>query len=125
MIKNGKDIPLNESFGNLPNMASTLDGWLMTLTFIKVVTTVVNFKSIEEETPYTFQGTWQPLSMAELRIKPEHERVWKWYNCHTKINLELKNDDIITYKGTKYRVMKVGFFEDYGYYNYHLVEDYK
>lgn len=125
MIKNGKDTPLNESFGNLPNMASTLDGWLMTLVFIKTIKTIINYNAVETEEEFSFQGVWQPLSLSELKMKPENERTWKWYNCHTKTDLGLKNDDIITYKDIKYRVMSTGYFEDYGYYNYHLVEDYQ
>lgn len=125
MIKNGSDISISNAVGTLPQLGGILDGWLRKLIFIKVVTSIVNYKTVSVETEFQFQGVWQPLSNSEVKMKQEHERAWKWYNCHSKTDLELKNDDIITYKEKKYKIMNVGFYDDYGYYNYHLIEAYQ
>ena len=123
MIKNGKDQSLEYSLdeSTLPNMESTMDRWFVDMTFTRVTTTVVNHVVQETTEDISFRGTWQVLSAREIMLKPEQQRKNTWYQVHSDTALELEVDEIIRYKGTDYRVMKMVPHEIYGYLEYHLV----
>lgn len=122
--KMGKDLPfgLNTS---VPNMADTLDSWLQPLTFNLVVKTVENSEVIETTQNVSFLGVWQPLSFKQLILKPEHQRAWSWWKCHSKINVNLNVDDVIKFRGEQFRVMALGNYDLYGFWEYDLVRDFE
>lgn len=107
----------------LPNVFNTLLGYFQNMVFTTVVKTVVNFQEVETPTDTGFLGVWQPFSIEELRMKPEGQRSWKWFMLHADVTLVLKVDDIVTYEGTQYRVMQKNDYLHYGYFEYHLIED--
>ncbi len=124
MISDAKNRPLTQSYGNLPDVSGAMATWQQAMTFIHVVKTVVNFDVVETPSKKDFQGVWQPFTTRDLLIKPEGQRDWGWFMCHSDIDLSLRPDDIIKYEGANYRVMQQNDYNKYGYFEYHLIEDY-
>ena len=121
----GKDISLDESASGVPKMGETLQGWFQPMTFTKVTKSVVNYQNRETYEDIKFRGVWQPYTAEDLRMVPSGQRSWRWFRVHSEIALELKTDEIILYKGLKYRVMSKLDYTEYDYLEYNLVEDYR
>ena len=123
MINNASNFSFAKS-NQMPNMAQTIESWLIPLTFGVVTKQQNGYYTREVVVNKNFRGVWQPLNFEQLRLKPEGERSWKWFWCHTPIDLELKTDDVIIYLGTQYRVMGAKDYSLNGFYEYELVEDF-
>ena len=70
------NFPRNRSIASLaksgmPQMNTTLIGWEVPLTLIKVVQNVVDGDLQTTETTINFKGVWQPLKDEALELKPE------------------------------------------------------
>lgn len=124
MIKNGANTPLNLSTGTLPQVGAALLDWFQNMVFVIVTTEVIDFVAQQVGTPINFRGVWQPLSPQKLMVKPEGQRNWKWFMLHSDTTLDLENDDVVQYLGVQYRVMAKNDYGKYGYFEYHLVNDY-
>ncbi len=124
MIQNASDTPLDENPGTLPNMQSALLSYFQPLTFTQIVKTVENFNLVETLTDFSFLGVRQPFTAQQLVQKPEGQRAWKWETVHSLPNLSLLPDDIIIFKSVSYRVMQKFDWTEYGYIEYHIVENY-
>lgn len=124
MIKDASSIPLTANSGTLPNVSGALLNWFQILTFTTIVKTVVNFQLVETTTTQDYQAVIQPFTAQQLMIKPEGQRLWKWFTLHSFTDLILVPDDIATIQGVAYRVMGKWDWKEYGYIEYHLVEDY-
>ena len=122
MIKNGANAGIN--FGELPDLSEALLGWFVKMSFIVITKVSEGFKIVEQEEVVSFMGVWQPMGAQKLMMKPEGQRDWKWFTCHSDTSLELKPDDKISYKSAEYRVMEKLDYTEYGYYEYHIVEGY-
>ena len=109
----------------MPTMRSTIMGWFRPLNLTRVIKQTVDFETKEVEIPLPAQGTWQPLSHAQLVIKPEGERAWQWFEIHSTPDLRLEPDDVIFRDGAPYRVMAQGSYDDNGFISYHVVNDYQ
>lgn len=120
----GKNTSLIESSGTLPNMASTLDGWLQKMQFIKITKSTVNYKVVEVEEIIDFVGVWDGLPTHQLSVKTEGERSWKYYGIHASTALDLKPDDKILYLGERYRILSENDYSLYGYHFYEAVQDF-
>lgn len=123
-ITNAGDSRLFQNPGTLPDMSTTLLEWFQPMIFKQIVKSVVDFQNVETPTDINFQGVMQPLTEQQLRMKPEGQRSWKWNLLHAEPGLPLKPDDAITYQGQQYRVMSKKDYTQYGYTEYHLVQDY-
>ncbi len=123
-IISARSLPLAGPNAALPNVSGALQSWLIPMTFGQITKTVVNFIVKEIVTPVSFQGVWQPLTLQKLRMKPEGQRSWSWYMVHTTTDLALKVDDVVSYLGTQYRVTEQNDYHEYGYFEYHLVNDF-
>jgi len=124
MIRNGKNLPLNEVTGTLPDVSGAMCDWFQPITFTQIVKQVIDHKVQETETEISFKGVMQPMRPQEIAYRPEGDRAFKWHTCHTEIGTEFKVDDVILYKGVRYRVKSKANFASYGYLKYDLVEDY-
>ncbi len=124
MIQNAGNNSLAQSFNNLPNLSNPITKWFLPTNFIRITKSVVDFEVVEVETSETFQGVVQNLDSKQLQVKPEAQRAWGWKMIHALPSLILLNDDKIKYDGVKYRVMNIKGFKEYGYIEYHIVEDY-
>lgn len=123
-ITNGKDTPINQQVGTVPNMSMTLNNWLQPMTFMVVTKEVVAFRVAEDGENIAFRGVIQPLSNRDLYMKPEGQRAWSWFWIHATPNLKLNVDEVINYLGTQMRIMGVKDYSLYGYVSYEAVEDY-
>ena len=124
-LHDAADVPLSKNPGTLPNMSDVIGNWFQLLTFDKVIKTIVNFNVVETTTPLMFQGVFQPFTKQKLMMKPEGQRLWKWFMVHAWPTLILNPDDvIIDQSGTQYRVMEKNDLKEYGFVEYDLVQDY-
>lgn len=116
---------INEITG-MPNVSSTLDGWVHPIKLAKIERKIVDGISKPTKVYYDAQGTIQPLSPEQIRLKDEGQRAWSWWQIHVKIgNVELIPDDRIEYNGLDLKVMAKRNYNLNGYVEYHAIEDYK
>lgn len=125
------NFPKNRSISSLiksgmPQMNTTLIGWEVPLTLIKVVQNVVEGELQTTETQINFKGVWQPLKDEALELKPDGQRSWSWYWIHTQSGvLDLNTADKFLFKGKRYKVMEK---KDYGlnsFVEYQVILDYE
>ena len=124
MIKNGRDVLLTQNSGTLPDVSGAMENWFQKMIFNILTKEVVNHVLKETSSELEFRGVWQALKGQALYIKPEGQRNWKWFQVHSDTDLVLKTDDVVRYLGVNYRVMDKTDQSLYGYYEYHLVEDF-
>jgi hypothetical protein len=120
---NAKDKTLRQST-SLPDVRGSVD---LLLQPIKLG--VVTKKQVSGLTVETTEWTWtkavrQAYSAEQLVILPEGQRSWKWYTIHALPDLVLNNDDIIVMHSMRMRVMEKLDYQEYGFVEYHAIEDY-
>ena len=124
MIHNAKDVLLSANPGTLPNVGEALMDWFQPLVLSKVKKSVVNGELYEKVTSYPFMGVVQPFTAQNLEMAPSGQRKWKWYTIHCFPSLILEPDDEFKFKGNDYRVMSKSDWTEYGYIEYHVIQDY-
>lgn len=124
MIFNAKDKKLFANPGTLPDVSGALLSWFQKMLFVKVVKTIVNFQVVETPTRIFFQGVMQAFSEQQLKMKPEGQRAWNWYQLHAELGLVLNPDEVVNYLGNQYRVKSKIDHTQYGFIEYHLILDY-
>lgn len=123
-ITNAADQRLFQNPGTLPDLNEALTEYFQPMIFTQIVKSVVNFQNVETITDINIQGVMQPFSDQKLYMKPEGQRSWKWVLLHAEPGAPLNTDDEVTNLGTQYRVMQKRDYTQYGYVEYHLVQDY-
>ena len=125
------NFPKNRSISNLirsgmPQMNTTLVGWEVPLTLVKIVQSVVEGDLQTTETQITFKGVWQPLKDEALELKPEGQRSWEWIWIHAQSSeLDLNTADKVIFNNKRYKVIEK---KDYGlnsFVEYQLCRDYE
>lgn len=125
------NFPKNKSISSLvksgmPQMNTTLIGWEVPLTLIKVVQNVVEGELQTSETTINFKGVWQPLKDEALELKPEGQRSWEWIWIHAQSGtLNLETADKVLFNNKYYKVIQK---KDYGlnsFVEYQLCRDYE
>ena len=110
----------------MPQMDSTLQGWQVPLTLIKITQNVVDGDLQTTETQIKFQGVWQPLRSEQLELKPEGQRSWEWVWIHAVASeLNLETADKVKFNN---KIYKVESKKDYGlnsFVEYELCRDYE
>jgi hypothetical protein len=124
-IHNGNSQPIRSTGNSLPDMGDTLGEYLQDMSFVHVTKSVVGFECAEALAPVAFKGTKQPYKPTEMELEKIGFRAWRWTMVHSTSDLSLKADDIITIWGQNYRVMSTLPYEENGYYQYKLVDDYQ
>lgn len=122
-IANGANRPLFAKAGTVPDVSGALQDYYQTLVFTQIVKTVVGFQVVETPNPINFRGTIQPFTKRQLLLKPEGQRAWSWFSCHSDPVLTLKVDDVVLWNGKQTRVMAQTNYGLYGYMVYELVQD--
>ena len=61
MIRNGKDSPLNQSTGTLPNVSGAMENWFQPMSFDLITKKTINYKITETIVKHSFRGVWQSL----------------------------------------------------------------
>ena len=122
-------VPINPNqypnSGTLPQVGDTLLDYFQVIQFSVVQKSVVDFQVQENVTTISFMGVWQPFGAQKLKMKPEGQRKWKWFQLHSDPSLSLFPDDIVTFNSVQYRVMDRLDYALYGYMEYHLISDFK
>lgn len=110
----------------MPRIQTRFGGWETLITLMKVTQMVddITGEIVNIKTPIVFNGVVQPLGNKELMTKPTEQRSWQWLQIHTKSEQALDNNDVISYLGKNYQIRAQNSYNDYGYYEYHLVEQY-
>lgn len=124
VILNASTIPLNDNPGTLPNVVAAMASWFVGIVFGVITKTNVDYEIQETIETISFRGVWQPFKPEQLAIKPEGQRSWRWFMVHAEIGLILETDECIIYKGVRYRVMDRLDYQEYGYVQYDIVNDY-
>lgn len=110
----------------MPQMGTTLDGWEVPLTLIKIKQSIVDGDIVTTEQSINFQGVWQPMKDEALELKPEGQRSWEWIWIHAKASqLNLETADKVVFKNKRYKVIQK---KDYGlnsFVEYQLCRDYE
>lgn len=124
MIKNACNTLLSANPGTLPDMQDALTDYFQRLSFVRVKKETINFQNVETETPHNFMGVRQPFSPQQLMLKPVGQRSWLWEMIHSYPDLILTTDEVILFGKVRYRVMQKLDYKEYGYIEYHIVQDY-
>lgn len=109
---------------SVPNIGQSLRAWFQKITLIKVKKIINDFEISESRIPFTTNGVIQPLSGRQLEMKPEGQRSWDWLELHCENGLTLTTDEVVEYRGTKYRIIQQKAYTAYGYAYYQMVNDY-
>lgn len=110
----------------MPNMASTLNGWEVPLSLIKVIQNVSEGDLVTTEKEINFMGVWQPLRDEQLELKPEGQRSWEWVWIHAKASeLNLETADKVIFNNKRFKVMDKKDYSLNGFVEYHLCRDYE
>jgi len=125
MITNAGNTTLNQAHSNLPNLSMTITKWFISIDFVRITKTTVDFETVETESSESFQGVVQNLDSKQLQIYPEAQRAWGWKMIHALPSLIMNVDDRMIFDSIKYRVMNIRDYKEYGYMEYHIVEDYR
>lgn len=116
---------INAAFA-FPNMSTTLNGWEIPLTLVKIVQNVIEGDLVTEEQKISFLGVWQPLKDERLEAKPEGQRSWEWIWIHAKATtLNLDTADKVIFNDKRYKVMEKKDYTLNGFVEYQLVRDYE
>ena len=110
---------------SIPKIQVALNGWESEIVLNKITTTIVDYEPVKTPQTITFNGVVQPLTAEALKLKPLDSRSWEWLMIHTRTQAEIETNDLIEYKGKKYKVMAKNDYSENGYYEYHLVEKYE
>jgi len=125
------NFPSNKSISNLyksgmPQMASTLTGWEVPITIIKITQNVIEGELTTLEQTINFQGVWQPFSYQQLALLPEGQRDWSHYWLHVKSGtLDLQTADKIIFQGNRYKIIERKDYNLNGFIEYHLIADFE
>lgn len=123
-ISNASARTVTDSLSPTPTMGSTLLGWFRPIALARVVKVMEDHELREVERPLVTRGVVQPFSATQLSIKPEGERAWKWWMIHATPDLVLLADEVISYRGTRLRIMRQFPYEANGFVQYEAVEAY-
>ena len=115
-----------KALSGMPQMGTTLSGWEVPLTLVKVIQNVVEGDAVFTEQEISFLGCFQPLKDEQLQFLPENQRSWSWYWIHAKAGtLNLQTADKIIFEDKRYKVMTVKDYSLNGFIEYGIIEDYE
>jgi hypothetical protein len=103
-------------------MTDAFSGLTQQVQFAVLNKTQLNYNTIETiEAVSYFQASLQPLHPQQLAIKPEGQRMWKWYSMWCKNEIPMDNY-IRDAQGLQYRVMSKSDWSQAGYIEYQIVQ---
>lgn len=109
----------------IPNVSNALRGWTTRTTIAIVTKAIVNHRVTESRYNATADLVVQPMPAEQVNRKPTEQRSWKWSSIWIRKGGPVLNvDDVVEFKGHRYRIESVSAWEDGGYRSYQSVEDY-
>lgn len=116
----------NVNYANdLPDVSAGVEMFFQSIKMHKVRKHNEDGYLVERKNCILTQGVRQTFTPAQLAMKPEGQRTWRWSKLHILPEPKLNLDDIVEIRGIKYRVMTMDNHAEYGVISYDLVEDYK
>lgn len=106
----------------LPNVSAAVVKWFKPLSFVLITKENIVGHVSESGVEVNTLGVWQPLNARQVSYKPEGQRDWDWIQMHCLPDVVLKMDDVVV-RNRSYRVNAIKDYRQYGYIEYHLVED--
>lgn len=117
---------LLKNISGMPQMKAAFSGWQSNITVQHITQEIENGFVKQNERCVCLKGTWQPLSPEEIALKPDGQRSWEWIDLHIEGNKILfATNDLVIYRGIKYKIMAVKDYTLNNYSEYHLVLDYQ
>jgi hypothetical protein len=108
-----------------PKIQIAFDGWMSSVTLIKVASVIADYEKVSTDEEIGFNGVVQPLNAEQLQLKPLDQRSWQWLMIHTRPDVFLKNGDFIKYDGKEFKVMEKKDYSLNNYIEYHIVKSYE
>lgn len=140
-IQNGKNVPVNEKAGFVPQMTGALQNFYQPRIFILVDKGISNGVLVEsgdageswtspegqviQGIQVQFMATALIPMERSLDIKQEGQRRWSGWDFLSAPQVKLRPDDCFIHGLIQYRVMKIWDFSLYGFMKYFVFEDYK
>ena len=124
MIVNAKDRKISDISSALPDVSGGVSMLLQPVKIGLVTTKQVSGMTNEYVEWLRTQASMQPYTAEQLAIRAEGERSWQWFTLHTLTDIELNTDDKIIFKHVRYRIMEKLDYSDYGYREFHAIQDY-
>lgn len=109
----------------LPNLSNPVRAYMQNMVLVKVEKAIIDYEEQEVRTEIRTKGVRQPLQPQQLEILSRGERAWKWQCLHVLPNVNLKPDDVVIYKGEKYRIKEKYDCSEYGYIEYIIAQDFE
>ena len=122
-MNNASSKGLNFAAGTLPDVSGAIQDYFQNMIFEQLTKTVSGFQNVEKAMPINFRGMIQPYTERRLMILPEGQRAWSWFELHSDTTLTLQVDDVVIWMGKQTRVMSRQDYIQYGYIDYHLIQD--
>jgi len=122
-IINGREGSIND-LSTVPDVGAQMRAWFQKITLFKITKQFIDFEIVETRLPFTTSGAIQPLSGTKLEMKPEGQRSWDWLELHCENGLILTTDEVVEYRGRKYRIIQQKGYQAYGFTYYEMVNDY-
>lgn len=110
----------------MPQMDTTLNGWEVPLTLVRVTQSVIDGELSTLEKTIHFQGVWQPLREEQLALLPEGQRSWENVWIHAKSSqLNLETADKVIFNSRRYKITSKKDYGLNGFVEYMLIRDYE
>lgn len=123
MIRCGKNASIEES-PMLPDVSAGILDLLQKVHAGIVQKQVVNNRT-EEITVWRDVLACRQAMPENLAVSKEGERSWRWHTIFSTPDLDLETDDSIIIRGVRYRIMDKENWQEYGYFKYSAIEDYR
>lgn len=116
---------LNEQVAPVPNMRSTLLGWVKPITMTRITSTVKDGQATPVEREVKTSGVLLAGDPVKLQMLAEGDRSWESVVLYVFDNLVLETNDRAVIRGVKYRVLQKLDWTAYGYQRFDLLKDYQ
>lgn len=121
---NASDRKISE-LNSLPDVSGSLELLLQPVKIGCVTKKQVSGYTQESIEYIRTKAVRQAFTAQQLILRPEGERAWRWYTIHMLPDIVLKTDDVIILHGLRMRIMEKLDYLEYGFAEYHAIEDFK
>jgi len=125
LAKNASSKNLIDGSSALPDMSPAILEYLQPMNFGCIEKQLVNGYIQEVVVTKKTLAVKQAFSPKQLMMKPEGQRDWNWFKIHTLSNIKLQPDSVFILGKTRYRIMSLFDYPEYGYIEYDVREDYQ
>jgi hypothetical protein len=100
-------------FAMLPNLSSALAPWIQSVVLKTITQTVVNFKPVNNTVSTTISAVVQPAKLKDLTVENvDYSLAYLQIHSLTPVKI----GDVITYKTVDHKIVQLGHYDDYGFY---------